>query len=75
VSPKQILIDVAAGTIVAKEPQESSGDIHLVGGRQVTDVIYDRRRIHEDRDQAGRPVLHDLYPSVRTWKVADILRQ
>jgi hypothetical protein len=74
-SPKLILIDVAAGTIVATVPQESSGDIHWSVDGKSFDVIYDRRGIREDRDQAGRPVMYNLYPSFRTWNVADISKQ
>ena len=74
-SPKLILIDVPAGTIVAKVPQEGTGDIHWSADGKSFDVIYDRRGIREDRDRAGAPVMYNLYPSFRTWMVADISRQ
>jgi WD40 repeat protein len=71
-SPKLIVIDVPTGAIVVTVPQESSGDIHWSADSQSFDVIYDKRGIREDSDKAGRQVLYNLFPSVRTWKVADI---
>ena len=66
VSPKLIVIDVPSGAIVATVPQESSGDIHWSADSKSFDVIYDNRGV------AGRQVLYNLYPSVRTWKIADL---
>ncbi len=65
------MIDVADGAIVATVPQEessgdTSGDIHWSADSKSFDVISDLRGI------AGRQVLYNMYPSVRTWKVADI---
>jgi hypothetical protein len=74
-SPKLIVIDVSAGGIVATVPQESSGDIHWSADSTSFDVIYDHRGIREEQDKAGRQVLYNMYPSVRTWKVADIRNQ
>jgi WD40 repeat protein len=74
-SPKLILIDVAAGTIVARVSQEGTGDIHWSADGKSFDVTYDRRSIREDRDRAGGAVMYNLYPSVQTWKVADISGQ
>jgi WD40 repeat protein len=71
-SPKLILIDVAAGTIVARVAQESSGDIRWSADGKSFDVIYDSRGIREDPDQAGGPVTYNLYPLLRIFKVADI---
>jgi WD40 repeat protein len=70
--PKLVVIDVTTGAIVATLPQESSGDIHWSADSKSFDVIYDKRGIREESDKAGGQVLYNLYPSVRTWKVADI---
>ena len=36
------------------------------------DVIYDQRGIREEMDKTGRPSMYNLFPLIRTWKVADI---
>jgi WD40 repeat protein len=74
-SPKLILIDVAAGTIVARVAQESSGDIHWSADSKSFDVIYDHRGIREEQDKAGRQAMYNLYPTVRTFQVADIRKR
>jgi WD40 repeat protein len=74
-SPKLIVIDVAAGAVIATVSQESSGGIHWSADSKSFDVIYDHRGISEKRDKDGRPVMFNLYPSVRTWKVADIRKR
>lgn len=79
-SPKLIVIDVAAGAVVATAPQESSGDMHWAADSKSFDVIYDHRGISDGgindvRDKDGRRVLFNLFPTVRAWKVADIRKQ
>ena len=69
VAAKLIVIGVPAGTIVATAEQESSGDLHWSADSTSFDVIYDRRGIREARDKAGREVMYNLYPSIRTWKI------
>jgi hypothetical protein len=75
VSPKLIVIDVPTGAILATVPQESSGDIHWSADSKAFDVIYDRRGILEKRSKAGRQVMYNLYPSIRTWKVAEFRKR
>ena len=75
--PRKPRFDVPAGAIVATVPQgessgDSSGDIHWSADSKSFDVISDVRGITEKLDKAGRQVLYNMYPSVRTWKVADI---
>jgi len=72
ISPKLILIDVAAGAVVATVPHETSGDMHWAADSKSFDVIYDHRGISEQADKDGRPVMFNLFPTVRTWKVADL---
>jgi WD40 repeat protein len=71
-SPKLIVIDVVTGTIVANVSQEGSGDIHWSTDSKSFDVVYDRRGIREDRDNAGAVSMFNLFPSIRTWRVAEI---
>ena len=71
-SPKLIVIDVPAGTIAATAVQETSGDIHWSADSKSFDVIYDHRGIREEMDKTGRPSMYNLFPLIRTWKVADI---
>jgi hypothetical protein len=71
-SPKLIVIDVPSGAIVATVRQEGSGDIHWSADGKSFDVLYDRRGVREEQDKGGRQVMYNLYPSVRTWKVADL---
>jgi WD40 repeat protein len=71
-SPKLIVIDVPAGAIVATVPHNTTGDIHWSADSKSFDVISDVRGITEKLDKAGRQVLYNMYPTVRTWKVADI---
>jgi WD40 repeat protein len=71
-SPKLVVIDVVAGTIVANVSQDDSGDIHWSADSKSFDVVYDRRGIREERDNAGTVSMFNLFPSIRTWKVADI---
>jgi WD40 repeat protein len=75
ISPKLILIDVAAGAVLATVPQETSGDMHWAADSKTFDVIYDQRGISEQPDKDGRPVMFNLFPTIRTWKVADLRRQ
>jgi WD40 repeat protein len=74
-SPKLIVIDVAAGAVVAAVSQESSGDIHWSADSKSFDVIYDHRGLREERDKAGRHVLYNLYPLIQTYNVADIRKR
>jgi hypothetical protein len=75
ISPKLILIDVAAGAVVATAAQETSGDMHWAADSKSFDVIYDHRGISEQPDKDGRPMMFNLFPTVRTWKVADLRKQ
>jgi hypothetical protein len=72
VSAKLIVIDMPAGTIAATVQQETSGDMHWSADSKSFDVIYDHRGIREEQDKAGRQMMYNLYPTVRTWKVAEI---
>src|SRR5262249_48547838 len=75
VSPKLIVIEVAAAAVVATVSQQSSGDIHWAADSKSFDVVYDRRGISEQRDKDGRPVMFNLFPTVRTWMVADLRKK
>ena len=71
-SPKLIVIDTAAGAAIATVSQESSGDIHWSADSESFDVIYDRRGISENTDKTGLRSMCNLFPLVRTWKIADL---
>ena len=75
VSPKLIVIDVLAGAVAATESDAAgeSGYIHWSADSQSFELICDKRGLHVEEDKAGAEVLYNQYPTVRTWKVADIL--
>jgi WD40 repeat protein len=72
---KLFVIDVATGAIVATVKQETSGSIHWAADSQSFDVLYDHRGILEAKDKAGRQVMYNMFPVVRTFNVAEIRKK
>jgi hypothetical protein len=69
---KLVVIDVATGKIVATLKQETSGSIHWAADSQSFDVLYDHRGILEAKDKAGRHVMYNRFPEVKTFKMEEI---
>jgi hypothetical protein len=69
---KLVVIDAAAGTIVATVKQETAGNIHWAADSQSFDVLYDHRGILEAKDKAGRLMMYNRFPLVRTFQMEEI---